>query len=128
MGRYSQLILEAHQLARPIQSSASCKAGGVAAVIVADSGQHFSGICVEFACSLGFCAEHAAAAEMLKHHESKVTLVVAVDWSGKVLSPCGRCREMLWQLNDANRNALVILGPDVAKPLHELLPSHWQDG
>jgi cytidine deaminase len=126
MGRYTELIAEAHALARPISPSASCDAGGVAAVIVAESGRHFGGICMEFACSLGCCAEHAAVAEMLKHHESRIALAVAVDWSGKVLPPCGRCREMLWQLNDANRDAMIVLGEDAAQPLHVLLPYPWQ--
>jgi len=30
--------------------------------------------------------------------------------------------QMMWQLNDANVNALVILAPDHAVPLRELFP------
>ena len=126
MGQYTELIAEAHILARPIRPSASCDAGGVAALIVAESDRHYTGICMTFACSLGFCAEQAAVAEMLKYHESRVAVIVAVDWSGKVLPPCGRCREMLWQLNDANRDATVVLGENSAQPLHVLLPYPWQ--
>jgi hypothetical protein len=29
---------------------------------------------------------------------------------------------MMWQLNDANSDALIILSPDRAVPLRELLP------
>lgn len=119
------LIDKAHRLARPIRSSEVCEAGGVAALIVSDSGQEYTGICMDFACSLGFCAEHAAVAEMLKNLESRIAYVVAVDCSGKVLPPCGRCREMMWQLNLENANAVVILGPEQAQPLRELLPSPW---
>jgi cytidine deaminase len=91
-------------------------------VIVAESGNEFTGICVEFECGIGFCAEHAAVAEMLKHGESQIKLVVAVNKLGEVMPPCGRCREMMWQLNIANRNALVILSGVEARPLSELLP------
>ena len=59
---------------------------------------------------------------MLKGHESEIALVVAVNEVGNVMAPCGRCREMMWQLNHANRDALVVLAPDRAVPLRELLP------
>lgn len=120
-----EMIRAAHQLARPISPSKLCSAGGVAALIVAASGHRYTGVCVDFECSMGFCAEHAAAAEMLKNLESQIAYVVAVDWSGKVLPPCGRCREMIWQLDDANSEAMVVLGVHLARPLRELLPNPW---
>lgn len=119
---YTELITEAHQLARPIAPSEHCSAGTVGSVIVSRSGKKYTGICLDFSSSLGFCAEHAAIAEMLKAHESEIALVVAVEQNGAVLPPCGRCREMIWQLNDRNVNALVVLAPDRAVSLGELLP------
>jgi len=119
---YGDLIAQAHHLARPIKPSELCTAGTVASVIISRSGKTYTGICLDFSCSLGFCAEHAAIAEMLKAHESEIALVVAVDEHGTVLPPCGRCREMMWQLNPANKDALVILSLDRALPLRDLLP------
>lgn len=119
---YTDLIAQAHQLARPIKPSDSCNAGTVASVIISRSGKTYTGICIDFASSLGFCAEHAAIAEMLKAHESEIALVVAVDEHGTVLPPCGRCREMTWQLNPANKDSLIIVAPDHALPLRDLLP------
>jgi cytidine deaminase len=119
---FSSIIAKALQLARPIRTSEDCRAGDVACVIVAESGNEFTGICVEFECGIGFCAEHAAVAEMLKHGESQIKLVVAVNKLGEVMPPCGRCREMMWQLSDANRDAMVILSRVEARPLSELLP------
>ena len=119
---YSDLIAEAHAVARPIYPSERCQAGTVGAVIVSSSGQSYTGICLDFECSLGFCAEHAAVAEMLKHQESEISLVVAVTHEGEVLPPCGRCREMMWQLNKKNRSAKVVLGVSEARALSELLP------
>ncbi len=119
---YSDLIAQAHQLARPIQPSDSCSAGTVGSVIISRSGKTYTGICLDFSSSLGFCAEHAAIAEMLKAHESEISLIVAVDEQGAVLSPCGPCREMMWQLSTANKNALIILTPYYALPLRDLLP------
>ena len=71
---------------------------------------------------MGFCAEHAAVAEMLKAREAEVAVMVAVSASGQVLLPCGRCRELLWQLHPSNRDTRVLIGPDRSVILAELLP------
>ena len=119
---YSDLIEQARAVARPIHPSGDCRAGDVGAVIVSSSGQSYTGICVEFECGMGFCAEHAAVAKMLENQESKIAQVVAVTYTGDILPPCGRCREMMWQLDDANKEASVILGLKEAQPLKALLP------
>ncbi len=56
---------------------------------------------------------------MLKSHESKISLVVAVNEAGEVLPPRGRCREFMWQLDPANKAAFIIL-----TFCHERFP-HW---
>ena len=119
---FSDLIAQARHIARPVYPSEDCQAGTVGAVIVSSSGKTYTGICLDFACSLGFCAEHAAVAEMLKGGESEIALVVAVTHKGEVLPPCGRCREIMWQLNKGNKGAMVVLGEDEARTLEELLP------
>ena len=119
---YTDLIVEAGRWARQINPTRKCEAGTVAALIVTGNHLRYTGVSVEFACGMGFCAEHAAVAAMLKDHETMIRTVVAVHKSGRVFPPCGRCREMMWQLDKRNRDALVILGPSLAKPLHELLP------
>ena len=120
--KYADIISQAHALARPIVTSEDCCAATVGAVIISSSGKSYTGVCVDFECGMGFCAEHSAVAEMLKSHESKIAVVVAVNDRGEVLAPCGRCREMVWQLDAANKDALVVLGTDLALPLRELLP------
>lgn len=117
-----QLIELAASLARPFTSSEDCTAGSVAAALVTAAGNVYSGVCIDAECGLGFCAEHAAAAEMLKAHESEVRMIVAVNENGAILPPCGRCRELLWQIDRRNRNAWVVLGPDDGARLRELLP------
>jgi cytidine deaminase len=82
----------------------------------------YTGVCIDTECSLGFCAEHAAVAEMLKARESAIYMIVAVNNDGAILSPCGRCRELLLQVDDRNESAWVVLGPDEKVPLRELLP------
>lgn len=59
---------------------------------------------------------------MLKARECEIRLVVAVDRSGSVIAPCGRCRELMWQVSPKNRAARVVLGPDETVTLADLLP------
>lgn len=117
-----QLIELARSLARPFAPSEDCVAASAAAALVTAAGNVYTGVCVDTECSLGFCAEHAAVAEMLKARESVVRMIVAVNEDGAVLSPCGRCRELLWQIDSRNRDAWVMLGADDGACLRDLLP------
>ena len=71
---------------------------------------------------MGFCAEHAAVAEMLKARESEIALVVAVSSASGILVPCGRCRELMLQVNPRNGATRVIVGSGHVVTLGELLP------
>ena len=109
----------------PRQVSEDIEVGGVAAALVTDQGNVYRGICIDTACSMGFCAEHAAIAAMLTAGEDKVAQIVAVNWDKTVLPPCGRCREFLLQLG--NPETQVLVADDTAVPVKELLPYSWQD-
>lgn len=102
-------------------------AGEVAAALITVQKNIYTGICIDVACSLGFCAEHAAIAEMLKNHETEVKYIVAVREDGKILPPCGRCREMLMQVNSKNRFTNVIIDENTSIQLSELLPYQWNN-
>ncbi|WP_396910615.1 cytidine deaminase family protein [Mycolicibacterium sp.] len=117
-----ELLDAAASLAVLFRPSEDCEAGGVAAALMTASSDLFTGICVDLACSIGFCAEHAAIAEMLKARQSVVKAIVAVNADGEVMPPCGRCRELLWQVDDRNKDAWVILGAEEGAALRDLLP------
>jgi cytidine deaminase len=118
----SDLIATASELARRFKPSDDCTSGDVAAALLTESGNVYTGVCVDTACSLGFCAEHAAIAEMLKRRESTIRIIVAVDRTGAIGAPCGRCRELIWQVDPRNAATQVILAPDETVRLAELLP------
>ncbi len=122
----NELIELAASLARPFSPSEDCTAASVAAALVTASGNVYTGVCVDAECGIGFCAEHAAVAEMLKAHESTVRMIVAVNEDGAVLAPCGRCRELLWQIDGRNEGTWVVLGVDEEARLRELLPHRWK--
>jgi cytidine deaminase len=98
-------------------------AGEVAAAILTASGRVYTGISLHLACGIGFCAEHSAVAAMLKERETHIRKVVAVSRAA-VLPPCGRCRELMAQVNRDNFACEVIL-PRGSRTLKDLLPEAW---
>jgi cytidine deaminase len=122
-----ELIRVAASLAGEFRPGRTCSAGDVAAAILTRAGNVYTGICLDASCSLGSCAEYAAVAEMLKARESEIAVVVAVDDAGHILAPCGRCRELMWQVSPRNREARVLVGRERSLSLEELLPNHYQD-
>lgn len=100
-------------------------AGSVAAALRCDRGAVFTGICVETACGLGFCAEHAAVAAMLERRQTRISAIVAVARGERVLPPCGRCRELLLQVDLGNRACQVLLPEGRWLTLAALMPEHW---
>src|SRR5512133_3177340 len=119
------LIQAAMAVVGEFASSPDCTVGGVAAALETTSGSVYTGICIDTACSMGFCAEHSAIAEMLKHQESEIETIVAVDDEGVILAPCGRCRELIWQINRRNADTVVLLSNGRSMLLGELLPERW---
>jgi cytidine deaminase len=99
-------------------------AGDVAAALVTKAGNVYSGICIDVASGIGFCAEHAAVAEMLKNRETVIRKIIAVGVSG-ILAPCGRCRELLALVDTRNFECEIIM-PSGKRTLRELLPEHWR--
>jgi cytidine deaminase len=102
-------------------------AATVAAAILSKSGRAYTGVCLHLCCGIGFCAEHAAVAEMVKARETEIDVIVAVSAAG-VLAPCGRCRELMAQINPANFDAQIVLPGGRIARLRELLPEHWLGG
>jgi cytidine deaminase len=101
--------------------------GYVGAALITDQGNVYTGINMELFCGIGFCAEHSAVAEMLKNGETKIRKIVATTAKGNLLPPCGRCREMMYQVDESNLDTMVIMGSEGKKLLRELLPHNWQN-
>ena len=119
---FTELYEKAKSVLNPRKISEFIEAGGVGAAILTENGNVYVGVCIDTVCSLGFCAEHAAVAAMLTAGEDKVCKVVAVNWDGVVLPPCGRCRELLSQLRPDLENTFVMVSKDTVVTLDKLLP------
>ncbi|MGY4653276.1 cytidine deaminase [Mycobacterium sp. URHB0021] len=68
---------------------------------------------------LGLCAECAVVCALHSGGGGKLIALSCVDGSGELLSPCGRCRQVLLEHGGPQ---LLIDHPAGPKPLAELLP------
>jgi cytidine deaminase len=118
----NELINEAKKVIGVFRlSKESLTAGSVAAALVTKSQKVYTGICIDLDCGIGICAEHSAIAEMLKDRETEIEMIVAVGLD-KIYPPCGRCREMMYQINNENKNTKVVVDQNTVVKLDELLP------
>ncbi len=106
-------------------SNAEFSAGTVSAALLTSKGNVYTGINIEVACGIGFCAEHSAIAEMLKNRETQIEMIVAVN-ADTIIPPCGRCRELLFQVDHKNIHTKVYLSKEHYITLDELLPNRWE--
>jgi cytidine deaminase len=100
--------------------------GDVGAALATSNGNIFTGVCID-AAATGICAEHSAIAAMVTAGEYKISKIVAVwndekDDSSYVLPPCGKCREIIRQIDNSNLDTTVILQKHKIVRLRELLP------
>ena len=121
----TELYQRARNVLQPRKLSAHASAGGVASALVSSQGNVYVGVCIETDCQMGFCAEHNAIGSMVTHGESRIETIVAVDVAGRVLAPCGRCREFIYQMDPGNMRTRVLLGDDRILTVEALLPVHW---
>jgi cytidine deaminase len=66
----SKLIEAAKAVCGAFRLREAFSAGSVSAALLTAKGNMYTGICIDLACGLGFCAEVAAVAEMLKARET----------------------------------------------------------
>lgn len=123
---FNELYREAKAVINPRVLSEHADAGGVGAAILSEGGNVYTGVCIDTACSMGFCAEHAAAATMITAGESRVLKMIAVGRDGHIMPPCGRCREFISQLHSENLSTEVMVEEGVVVTMRELLPYDWR--
>ena len=123
----NELIKKAYLNASLFESSDSIIAGEICSALLTTKGNVYFGISVDAQCGIGFCAEHHAIANMLINRENRINKIVSVNSNGKIIPPCGRCRELMYQVNPLNIETEVILSEHKAVKLEDLLPYRWQE-
>lgn len=125
---WRDLYQAARDAIHPRVLSRFAEAGGVAAAVESASGKIYVGVCVDTACSLGICAERNAIFHMITNGESQILRMIAVNQSGKVMPPCGACRELMTQLMpDKYASIEIMLDYENGKigTLGSLTPEWW---
>ncbi len=121
-----ELIDMARSLVKPRTLSRNVEAGKVGSAIITKDGSFYTGINIESDCDLGACAEHVAIGAMITAGEQDIETIVAVNKDGKVITPCGRCREYIYQVSGKNNKTRVLLRHGEVMTIEELLPIHWK--
>ncbi len=123
-----EMIERAKSVLRPRNLAYENTAGGVASALLSAEGNLYLGVCIEVGSGIGFCAEHSAIAAMITAGESRIAKIVAVSMDGKIVPPCGRCRELMFEIDTANlHSTVVILGPNRVAKLEALLPHPYTE-
>lgn len=87
-------------------------------------GRLVSGCNVENASyGLGLCAECGLVSNLVLGGRSIIKAIYCADAHGNALSPCGRCRQLLWEHSTPDTQFMT---PDGPAPLSSLLP--WAFG
>ncbi len=92
----------------------------VGAAALVDDGRVVAGCNVEnVSYGLGLCAECAAVCALHSSGGGRLIALVCVDGAGRLLMPCGRCRQILLEHGGPQ---LLVAHPDGPRSLGELLP------
>ena len=108
MNIWDELYTKAKEKLNPRTVSPFIEAGGVAAAILTDQGNIYTGVCIDTASTLGMCAERNAIANMITNGGTRVKKIAAVAAEGKMVMPCGACRELLRQLGEGAEDMEIL--------------------
>lgn len=121
---FSILYEEANKLSGKVELNSIFKYKHVGCALMTKGGNIYTGISIKAPSGMGFCAEKAAIAEMLKNDEYIIKKIVAVR-DGRIVSPCGSCREFIRDLTEENLDTQVLIDENKIVTMGELLPHLW---
>lgn len=122
-----ELIQKAKSVAKIHKASDNVRMGDVGCALITDKGNVYVGISIDACSGIGFCGEHSAIANMVTNEEYLIKKIVAVLEDGTILPPCGRCRELIYQINEDNYEYTdIIVDKNKIVKLKDLLPDLWQ--
>lgn len=119
------LVQKATALVEPKKLVGQTVFGEVGSALVTDKGNVYVGASLHASCGIGVCGEHVAIFNMLTNGETQIKKIVAVGSEG-MYRPCGRCRELMYQVDLKNADTDVIIGEGEIVKLKDLLPKYWQ--
>lgn len=115
---WDELRAQAQQAAQLAYCPYSGLQVGAAAIV--DDGRQITGCNVENASyGLGLCAECTMAGQLRLTGGGRLVAVACRSGKGELLMPCGRCRQVLYELGGPE---CLVDTPHGIKPMSEVLP------
>ena len=97
----------------------------VGAAALVDDGEIVTGCNVENASyGLSLCAECGVVSSLFDSGGGRLVAISVVDGSGTHLTPCGRCRQLLYEVGGGE---LLVDAPDGPRRLDSLLPDAFSN-
>lgn len=127
-GLWDEMYIAARKVQYERKISSWIEAGSVSAAILTDKGNIYVGVSMDTACSLGMCAERNAIANMITNGEYQIRRIMAIGQNGKVIPPCGACRELMSQLMPEHYRSIQIMLDYESKKivsLGDIAPNWW---
>lgn len=123
--RWDQLRTTAHRASQRAYAPYSKYPVGAAALTT--TGRVVAGANIENASyGLTLCAECSLIADLVNHPDhpeaERLQALVCVDAEGALITPCGRCRQLLWEFRPAAPSSLVVQVAAGVLTIDELLP------
>lgn len=116
--QWQQLITEAQRIMKTAYAPYSKYPVGAAALV--DDGRMVSGCNVENASyGLTLCAECGLVSQLIASGGGRLVAFACVDAAGTALTPCGRCRQLLYEHGGPN---LLIWDGDRILTMDQILP------
>lgn len=123
---YAEMYKIAKSKLNPKKLNKHAKICDAVAVMESVSGKIYVGVSLVATCGVGYCAEQAALSQMLNDGETLISQMLVLEKCGAILTPCGRCIELLTQVDMNNSEARVFTEDGCAVHLKELFPYDWK--
>lgn len=127
MDEFKTLYDKAFNASKETFKNEVCEIGSVGCALLNENGHIYVGKNLDMSCSLGMCAERNAISSMLTYETCRILKLVCVHKSGKIIMPCGACREFMKQLGPICKDVqiLINLNPIQFINLDKTIPNWW---
>lgn len=124
--KFDEILQLALSKMNPKTLNKRAKIADAICVIVTKNDNIFIGASLVASCGLGYCAEQSCISQMLTFGESAIDSMLIVDKFGTVLTPCGKCIELITQINEENLFSKVLVSSKKFLYIKDLFPFDWK--
>lgn len=120
------MLSMAKELLNPRKTNHYLKLSDTVCVMETINGNIYRGISLVARCGLGYCSEQSCIVQMINNGETKIKQFLTIDKNGNPISPCGRCIELITQIDSENHGAIFFIGDNVTKSIKDVQLLDWK--